>query len=357
MDLNNNNTNKITYTHLSYEERVLIEHLFNNDKLSRGKIAIILGRAKQTINTEIKDGMVKTIKQRQINKNGKIYDYYDESYCAQTGQAKYDNARKNCGRKLKWIDNSDFIDYIDEKILKDKLSPDAAVGQAKKNSLFDDNKIASTSTVYNWIDKGYLKTTNMDLLLKVSRKTKTKRDRKNKKMMGDSIEKRPEIVETREEFGHWEIDTVIGLKTSDDEVLLTLTERKTRFELIYKIASKESYSVDKVMKRLREDLGEKFKEIFKSITADNGSEFSGLSNCLNDIIGIYFSHPYSSWERGTNEKHNGIIRRFIPKGSKITDVPQTNINRIQDWMNNLPRKILGYSTPSEMFMHELKIIA
>ena len=93
-----------------------------------------------------------------------------------------------------------------------------------------------------------------------------------------------------------------------------------------------------------------FPKLFKSITADNGSEFAGLSEALQGLSDVYFAHPYSSWERGTNEKHNGILRRFIPKGKSLKDYSNDQIKQFTHWMNHLPRKILNYQTPTEAIL-------
>src|SRR5699024_6299896 len=123
----------------------------------------------------------------------------------------------------------------EEKILKDDWSPDAVVGHAKKQNQFD--SIPCTKKLYNWIDNGDLKVKNMDLVLKLRRNTKSSKSRDNKKILGTSIEERPESIETREEFSHWEIYTVLGHK-SKDQALLTLVERKTRMAIVQRISSK-----------------------------------------------------------------------------------------------------------------------
>jgi len=336
--------------HLTYNERCEIEKYKNIYKLSNRKIAKKLERAPQTIHKEIKDG---TVRQKKVQKqNEKVYEYYYEIYSADAGQAAYENARKKSRRTPLWVRCSAFIDYADEKVLNKESSPDAIIGHAKKNNLFPNEKIPCTTTLYNWIDKGYMKSINLDLLLKTKRSNKSQKNRKNKRILGDSIENRPSIVDSREEFGHWEIDTVVGNKTKD-QTLLTLTERKTRYEIIIKIDSKAKEPVNEAISKLKSTAGDKFPLIFKSITSDNGTEFSGISELLKNIINVYFAHPYSSWERGTNEKHNGMIRRFIPKGTRISEVSSSVIYRVQDWMNNLPRKILGYMTPQEALFEEL----
>ncbi|WP_332248526.1 IS30 family transposase, partial [Brochothrix campestris] len=149
------------------------------------------------------------------------------------------------------------------------------------------------------------------------------------------------------------MDTVVGLKNKADAVLLTLTERKTRFEFILKVEGKQASFVNKALLQLKKQCGSYFGAIFKTITADNGKEFSGINELLKDTLAIYFTHPYSSWERGTNENHDGIIRRFIPKGRSVSDVSDQLVQRIQTWMNNLPRRILGFQTPKELFLEEI----
>lgn len=226
--------------------------------------------------------------------------------------------------------------YADHQMKKEKQSPDVVVGRAKKLGLFPHENIPCTTTLYNYIDLCLMETRNIDLHLKTHRNTKTSRNRKNKAILGELIEKRPDIVDKRELFGDWEIDTVNGILGKGDQALLTLTERKTRYEVIIKIDGKASDPVNQALSTMRAAAGKDFELLFKTITSDNGTEFSGLSDLLKGIKKVYFTHPYSSWERDTNENHNGIIRRFIPKGSRLSDVPLSTIRRIQDWMNNLP---------------------
>lgn len=173
-------------------------------------------------------------------------------------------------------------------------------------------------------------------------------------MLGKSIEERPEAVGTRKTFGHWEVDTVVGNKTKSDAVLLTLVERQTRFEVILKLAGKDAESVNQAVRQLRERAGAYFGQLFKTVTSDNGSEFAGLHDALQDVANIYFSHPYASWERGTSENQHKLIRRFIPKDSPIGNVSENQILRIQRWRNDYPRKILGYATPYDTFVQAFR---
>nr|WP_328590788.1 IS30 family transposase [Ruoffia tabacinasalis] len=150
------------------------------------------------------------------------------------------------------------------------------------------------------------------------------------------------------------MDTVIGNKTKSEPVLLTLVERQTRFEVNLKIDGKDVESVDKAIANLKQQVGDQFKTIFKSITSDNGSEFTELHEALSDALDIYFTHPYASWERGTSENQHKFIRRFIPKGKTMSHLVQKYCLRIQQWMNDYPRKLLSYQTPHEVFVKAFK---
>ena len=188
---------------------------------------------------------------------------------------------------------------------------------------------------------------------KLSRKTKTKKDRENKRKLGNSIEQRPDIVDTREEFGHWEIDSVIGRKVEGESQVMTIVERKLRKSIWIKVRNHSAEAIDEALSALIDQFGDKYNEVFKSITGDNGSEFANLSQIESKGIAVYFTHPYSSYEKGTNECHNKMLRRFIPKGKSIDDYSADDILYFADKINNLPRKILGYRTPEELFEQEL----
>ncbi|BAK93507.1 IS30 family transposase [Tetragenococcus halophilus] len=338
--------------HLNYSERKDIEHWKQADQpLSNREIARRLGRAPQTIHTEIKDGTVRQIK-RQTHQ-GKTYEYEQNVYFADAGQTAYDKARQNSGRTYQWIQAPEFMAYADYQMKVKKQAPDVVVGRAKLKNLFPEESIPCTTSLYHSIEQGFMNTINLDLQLKTRRKPKHSRTRKNRKIMGELIEKRPDVVNTRETFGHWEIDTVRGLRTGKDHCLLTLTERKTRYEVIIKVDGKDSEPVNRALQTLQEAAGQHFSRLFQTITADNGVEFAGLSALLQEISKVYFTHPYSSWERGTNENHNGLIRRFIPKGIRMSDVSTAVVRRVQDWMNHLPRKILGYATPYGRLLEEV----
>lgn len=339
MDYQNNNTESRKNKHLNFKERMTIE-IRLKDGFSIYKIAKELGRSINTITNEIKRGTTTQIRQ---GKHIKIY-------LADTGEAVYTKNRLNSCRPFKMLDCSEFINYTVDKIKNDSWSPDACVGEAIANGRFERYQMVCTKTLYNYIDLGLLDVKNTDLPIKLRRNTKSTRVKKHKKKLGSSISERPIDINNRTEFGHWEIDTVIGEKSNNDNVLLTILERKTRYAIVLNIVSKTANAVMDAFSRLRSLFGEQFSQVFKTITGDNGSEFADLSIIESETdTKVYFTHPYSSFEKGTNERHNGLIRRFIPKGKRISDYSSDDIAFIEEWMNTLPRRILNYKTPEELF--------
>lgn len=220
----------------------------------------------------------------------------------------------------------------------------------------------------------FLNLTQEELPRHGKKKHKYKKVKKNKSASrapaGESIEQRPEEIDGREEFGHWEGDTVYSGKgkRKTTRALLTMTERKTRKEIIIAIPNRKAETVVKALDALERKLGaRRFRAIFKSITFDNGTEFAaaeGLErSCVNKRLPrtkVYFCHPYSSWERGTNENTNGMIRRRFPKGTNFAAVTNAQIAQAENWINNYPRKILGYKSSEIVFrecLRELGIAA
>ena len=341
-----NNTSKPRKgQHLSLGERIEIQSLHDRGFSNRA-IGRLLERPHATINNEIKRGtvdQVQKVNQKQV---------FSQRYFAETGQSQYQKNRQASRRPIKLNTCMEFVTYAIDKIKHDKWSPDAVSGYVKLHGLFNPASTISTRTLYTYIDLGLIELTNMDLLLKLRRNTKRLHTRRNKRILGTSIEDRPKEVNDRNEFGHWEIDTVIGIKHKDEPVLLTLTERKHRFELILKLTGKNEVAVHSALQPLMQS--PYAKDLFKTITSDNGSEFASLVDAVKNVADVYFTHPYTSCERGTNENHNGIIRRFIPKGVKISTVSNNTIRTVNHWMNSLPRKILGYSTPHECMAKELQ---
>ena len=340
MDNPNCTTERKKYQHLTDEERHIIEVRFNEDKWSIYKIAKELGRANNTIKKEIQRGLVDLYR-------GKV-----QRYNATKAKETYLEHRSHCRKKLKRLDAAPFIHYVEE-CFKDGWSIDASVGRALLEGLFPRDQMVCTKTLYNYIDVGLLAIKNIDLPYKLSRKTKPTRVRQNKRILGDSISERPEDANERTEFGHWEIDTVRGKKKETEPVILTLVERVTRYCIWLKIRNATAEAAQEGLRQILTQFGSQVTQVFKTITGDNGSEFASLSELKGEGIGVYFTHPYSSWEKGTNERHNGLLRKFIRKGESISRYSTEDILEMGDWANTLPRRILGYRTPEELFESEL----
>lgn len=344
MTQTHSNTKERKFTHLTEIERGQIGAYLDED-LPLREIARRMGRNVSTISRERNRGTV-----QQIDTNRKPY----KQYFPDVGARVYKENRKNCGNHSKVMEAWKFNAYAEKMILEKHWSPDAVVGYAKKHKKFE--YIPSTKTLYNWIDEGKLSVINIDLAMKLRRSTKRTKSRKHKKVLGMSIEKRPESIESRKEFGHWEIDTVEGHKSNDD-ALLTLVERKTRHKIIRRIPSNTAPAVTNALQEIFEEYP-RVQNVFRTITADNGSEFSDLSEQGEELlIDVYFCHPYASWERGSNERHNGLIRRFIKKGQPIHSYSDEKIEDVENWMNTLPRKILDYQTPDEKFAKFVDCVA
>ncbi|VOI24411.1 IS1239 transposase [Streptococcus pneumoniae] len=264
--------------HLTIDSRRLIERWKKEGKSNR-EIASLLGKAPQTIHTEIKRGTV-----RQCLGKGRFKEVYSADYA----QQPYENNRKRSVKK------SSLTKELKEKILH---------YHNQKFSL--DKKQAST----------------------------------NFKPAGQSIEQRPEAINLRLENGHYEIDTVL-LTRAKNYCLLVLTDRKSRHQIIRLIPNKSAEVVNQALKLILK------QHKILSITADNGTEFNRLFDVFSEEH-IYYAHPYASWERGTNENHNRLIHRWLPKGTK--KMTPKEVAFIEKWINNYPKKCLDYKSPREDF--------
>lgn len=343
----NNNTESRRNKYLNEKERYTIEILLK-EKFSKSAIAKRLGRHIRTIEREIARGTV-------FLQNSDLS--YRKEYCADAAQRKHIENGKNKGPQLKIGNDHKLAKYIEKKIVDEKYSPDAVIGQIKVQGLEFNTNIC-TKTLYNYIDREdvFLRLTNKNLPIKRNGKKRIyQRIRVAlKNLKGCSIEERPKDIDNRQEYGHWEMDCVVGKKERGC-VLLVLSERKTREEIILKMADKTQTSVIKAIDVLEVKYKKNFKQKFKTITVDNGPEFLNFKGIEESKIEpttmrtkVYYAHPYSSWERGTNENINKLIRRFIPKGTDISKISKAKIKSIEKWINDYPRRIFGYKSAKEM---------
>lgn len=194
-------TGRRKFQHITKEKRAQLEILLKiKPILPKVKIALMLEISRSTLYEELERGSVEPLDTNLVK---------HKVYFADVGQRVYEENRKNSRNPTKLVKVSEFIEYAEQQILEEELSPDAVVGEAKKYNMFGDD-IVCTKTLYNYIDNGYLKVKNIDLPLRVKLNTKVLKDRKNRRIMGESIENRPEEVDKRLTFGHWEIDTIVG---------------------------------------------------------------------------------------------------------------------------------------------------
>ena len=348
---NNYNTKREKGEHLNYEDRLVIGHLYNIQDKNYTEIGEELNCHRTTISREIKKGLVEL----------KNTDWsYRKEYVPDKAQEIYDQNSTAKGPDLKIGANKELAEFIEEKI-KEKRSPAAVVIDIKESDKFEMN--IHWKTIYNYIDKGVLNLTRDDLVHgnyreKKERPTESHKTRQRKE--GRTIRDRPESAKTREEFGHWEMDLVEGKKGKKEPFLLVLTERKTRKEIIEKIPNKTSNSVIKGLDRIERRYGVvKFREEFKTITTDNGSEFADYEGIEESFTGSniprtsqYYCDAYCSWQRGSNEKLNTMIRRFLPKGSSFKNIKRTLVKKIQKFMNTYPRKIFNYKNSQQIYEAE-----
>lgn len=342
---------KRSYKTFTKRTRDKLEALYNAG-IPVKTIAEELGYTHQAIYHELKRGYY-------MHRN---HDWNEtRKYSADKAQLSADINASAKGAPIKLGKDKEFACFVEDMVLKG-YSPGAILLYIKENGLKFKTKVCRV-TLYSYIDKGvFLKISNKDLLHKGMRKNKVERKKTAKKLpnVEHSIEKRSDEINARQSFGHWEGDSVVGSKNKG-ETIFTLTERLTRMEIILKSPDKSAASTVRLLNRIERRLGSHtFREVFKSITFDNGTEFSdtvGLEYSPytgKKRTSVYYCHPYCSSERGSNENQNGFIRRFIPKGTSITSYKDDYIRNVQNFINNYPRAIFNGENSAKRFKRELK---
>lgn len=335
------------FSHLTKADRYKIEALLKAKHTPR-EIADIIHVHKSTVYREI----------RRAQTDFMTTDLtIERRYNPDLAHKKYRDNLAAKGGMVKLAKDYAFAEYIERKICDEGMSPAAALASIELEGKSFSTHICRV-TLYNWIDKGFFfRLTNKDLPVKGTRKQKHKKVRVQKRpTIGESIEKRPQAVNDRLTFGHWEGDTVYSSKKGGKAALFVYTERKTRKELIVKMPDRTAASADQAMKALEKRFGEDFKKIFKSVTYDNGSEFTDTEALKCGSLDLWYCHPYSSWERGTNENTNRLIRRKYPKGTNFDNVSDEDIEKLESWINGYPREKLGWKTADIMFNQELAVL-
>lgn len=352
MEQRDGTTHRRKGKHLNRDERIQIEVLLKK-KSSIREIADLLSRHRRTIEREIERGLVDHMNTELI---------YSKVYSSDRGQAVHIFNATAKGPQLKLGSDYEAAEFIRMQIVENKASPAVVAHRMKEQAM---SCTVCTKTIYSYIEEGLIVgVTNETLWEKRQRNKRARRTlrrtAKKAAMPGHGIDDRPKEVASRSEFGHWEIDLVVSATGTSNYAMMTLVERKTRKLLIRRIKNKTQASVAKALNGIERAMGrEAFRMTFKSITADNGSEFLDTSLLEQSVLGtqkrtfFYYAHPYASWERGTNENANRMIRRFIARGSDISKFTCSAIKSIEQWINSYPRKILDFKTAEELFTLEL----
>ena len=348
------------YKHLNIKERVMIETIMKEQLEVYGKVNITsiakkLNRSKSTISREIRRNrfvvVTEVFNKDSIFKKKKVITFEYES--TEANEKALKKQKEKGTSRIKLLYNKQLIKEVNRLLKEEGKSPDIVAYKIRENKTF--NIKVSTNTIYDGIRKGYLEVSTKDRkrMKDKSRRCRVERNKIPESKKDRSIELRPDYINNRKEFGHFEMDLVLGKQGKDTECLLTLTERKTRFEIVIKLNNKSSSEVIGAINSIKEHLKGYSSEIFKSITTDNGSEFSRYEE-IEEILGtmIYFCHPGASYEKGTNERHNGMLREYIPKGSDISKYSAEDLDRIVSKLNDLERKKLNYYTPYMKILEE-----
>jgi IS30 family transposase len=308
---------------LSQEERYLIARC-RAHHWSLRSIAMVLGRAPSTLS-------------REVRRNAKDYDGV---YRAEPAHSYAVARRRRCRRGSQF--NEQQLLMVDQ-LIHDEWSPEQIAGRLHREAVLN----ISHETIYRRIrqdrKRGGTLWKHLRVMPKFGRKRYGRQDSRGVLPGKRHISERPAEVEHRRVLGHWEADTVIG--SDKHHCILTLTERATRFTLIKKLCARTKEEVNRALAQVLH-----VHRAIKTITFDNGTEFHDYAKLEKRFPArAYFATPYHSWERGTNENMNGLIRQYLPKGSCMRHLTQDDCNYIAFKLNSRPRKTLGFKTPAEIY--------
>lgn len=306
------------YTQLTREERYQIWGLRASGK-GPTEIAQALNRHPSTIS-------------RELNRNSGLRGYRPK-------QAQHLALARRKAKVTRRISEELWQDI--ERLIRDEWSPEQIVGRLKRER----DALISHEWIYQYVYADKHKGGDLHLYLRC-RKKRRKRygsyDRRGQIKGRVSIECRPQVVERRSRLGDWEGDTMSGGVRSGG--LVTVVDRKSRYTRLARVARK---GAPEVRAALRHCLG---AMAAKTLTLDNGTEFTDHSGIRSDTgAKVYFAHPYCSWERGTNENTNGLVRQYFPKGTDLASLSDAEVEAVQAKLNHRPRKSLDYRTPHEVY--------
>jgi IS30 family transposase len=308
--------------HLTAEERQVLYRLLRAE-YSKTEIAETMGRDRSTIYREIKR-----------NTGGRGYRPKQAQRLAK--------ARRQASRRPCKLDDPQTHQYVRER-LEQHWSPDQIAGRSRQDFSRHPRRFISRQTIYNWIDR---RAPDWELLLRRGGRPPEKRGKLTDCVR---IQGRPDVINHRCRYGDWEGDTMVG--KGRRSALLTMVERKSGFTRLGRVDSMKSVTTMRVAHRRLRTLPESLRH---SATFDNGKEFAEHHRLTRKLgLAVYFAEPYKSWQRGTNENTNGLLRQFFPKGTDFTGISHREVARVEKLLNERPRRRLGYQTPSEILATRL----
>jgi IS30 family transposase len=323
------------YTQLSTDERYILTHL-HLCGYTPAQIGRTLQRHPGTIGRELKRNA------------DRLCGYHYESAQRQAAQRRTQANQRYKLRSAAGGEQTKLERFVRDK-LDEQVSPELIAGRLQRDHPNQSAMHISAEAIYQWIYR--MAQRGVDLYQKLYQRRKRRRPRTvgkrtKKGVIVDrvGIEQRPVTVDERKRFGDWESDTIEGAKGTG--VIVTHVERKSRLVRLARLDSKHAAPLSQATNRL---LGKLPKCLRRTMTADNGTEFADFKTIEQGLgVKVYFANPHSPWERGLNENTNGILRRWLPKGSDFSKVTNKQLAKIQRMMNNRPRKCLNYRTPLEV---------
>jgi transposase, IS30 family len=308
--------------HLTLQERELLDRLLKKGE-SKTRIAELMDRDRSTIYRELR---------RNARRDG---------YQPERAQRFADKRRLACRRPRK-LDDEETQEYVRQRLEK-RWSPEQIAGRRRRDFPRRRSRWLSRQTIYNWIEA---EKPRWRTWLRRGGRPPEKRGRLNDCVR---IDGRPDVINHRRRYGDWEGDTIVG--KGRRSALVTLVERKSGYARIGRADDLKAPTARQVTVQRMKDLPAALR---RSVTFDNGKEFAEHQQLGRSLhLEVYFAMPYRSWQRGTNENTNGLLRQFFPKGTDFSRISHQEVTRVENLLNERPRKRLGYRTPSEILKNRL----
>ena len=310
-------------SHLTFEERRFLYQL-NRKGVPKAQIAQLMERDRSTIYRELKR-----------NAGGR-------GYRPKQAQGLAEARRLSCRRPCK-MDDPNVHQYVQDKLTK-FWSPDQIAARGRRDFARRPECHLSRQTIYNWIHN------HAAPWLALLRRGGRPLEKRGRLTDCVRIDGRPEVINGRHRFGDWEGDTIVG--KGRRSALVTLVDRKSGYARIGRVDDLKAATTARASRRRMQDLPASLR---RSVTFDNGKEFAEHRRLTRTLgLKVYFALPYKSWQRGTNENTNGLLRQFFPKGIDFTQISHQEVARVEQLLNERPRRRLDYRTPAEVLASRLR---